>query len=91
MRGLPVVHEGATYSADIGPGAPGEMLTADGAKPVAGMTVAVQKRDTPLGYDQGKRAKAVARAACVGQGHEFNASVLGHLAEGVWTFRGACI
>ncbi|EEW26476.1 hypothetical protein [Rhodobacter ferrooxidans] len=83
---VPVSLNGASFAARIEPGPAGHRFTANGAQPVAGLTVAV----AALARDQGKLAKDVAQAACLAQNRRFDGSALGRYASGNWIFNGAC-
>lgn len=81
-----VAHEGGSYQAQVGPGRPGHALTRAGAQPVVGQTIRV----APLGFDQGRRAKAVAEAACGQAKGRFQPEAVGRFAQGAWIFEGGC-
>ncbi|MDR0809921.1 MAG: hypothetical protein LBE86_12475 [Gemmobacter sp.] len=81
-----VALEGGSYQAQIGPGRPGHALGRSGAVAVAGQTIRV----TPFGLDQGRRAKAVAEAACMQARGRFQPQALGRFAQGAWIFEGGC-
>lgn len=81
-----VQHEGASYQAAVMPGATGHALTRAGAVAVPGQTVRV----TPLGFDQGKRAKDVAKLACVQASGRFQPQAVGRFAGNEWIFEGGC-
>lgn len=81
-----VVHEGASYQAEVMPGAAGHALTRAGAVAVPGQTVRV----APLGMDQGKRAKDVAQLACAQASGRFQPQAVGRFAQGGWLFEGGC-
>jgi hypothetical protein len=79
------------FLARIAPDAPGLMLTADGAKPVAGQAVAVTRAAGPMEFDEGALAKQAARAGCLAAGGRFQETAIGgYQAAGAWLFRGAC-
>lgn len=79
------------FLARIAPDAPGLMLTAQGAKPVAGQAVAVTRAAGPMAFDEGALAKKAARAGCLAAGGRFQeVAIGGYQAAGAWLFRGAC-
>ena len=81
-----VAHEGGSYSAQVGAGPMGHALSRNGAVPVAGLTVTV----SPLGLDQGRRAKSVAAEACAQAKGHFQPQAVGRFAQGAWVFEGGC-
>ncbi|WP_136684639.1 hypothetical protein [Falsirhodobacter xinxiangensis] len=64
----------------------GHALTASGAAPLVGTTVAV----TGPGYDQGLAAKDLAARACASRGLALNPAAVGRFASPEWVFAGAC-
>jgi hypothetical protein len=88
---LPVTLDGAAYLAELRPGAAGETVTAAGARPTRGLTVAVTRSGAPLHYSDGAAAKTVAERACADSGRRFNPAAIGRVTgAGVWSFAGAC-
>ena len=85
-----VVQDGIPFAADIRAGGPGKVLTAAGAVPSQGRTITVRRSDAVLAMDDGKRAKAVAEAACRQIGGRHNPRATGIYTPGAWQFAGAC-
>ena len=81
-----VQHEGASYQAEVMPGAAGHALTRAGAVAVPGQTIRV----APFAMDQGKRAKDVAQLACAQAAGRFQPQAVGQFAQGGWVFEGGC-
>ena len=87
QAGAYVVQQGeGRFAAQVAPGPMGHALTRAGALPVAGQTVTV----SPLGMDQGRRAKAVAAEACAQARGRFQPQAVGRFANGAWVFEGGC-
>ena len=78
--------EGGSYAAQVGAGPMGHALTRSGAAPLQGLSVSV----SPFGLDQGRRAKAVAAAACAQAQGRFQPQAIGHFSQGSWVFEGGC-
>ncbi|WP_096786127.1 hypothetical protein [Rhodobacter sp. CZR27] len=86
-----VTVEGQRFLTELRAGPTGERLTADGAQPVAGLSVDVRRLDPPLHYSDGAAAKRAAEAACAGQGGRFDPTAVGRVsAPNLWRFAGAC-
>jgi len=86
-----VMVDGIAFDASIGPGGPGMVLTADGARPVNGMAVSVRRSGGALAMDEGALAKKAARAGCAAAGGRFNEPAIGaYDRAGGWVFAGAC-
>ncbi|MEH7827284.1 hypothetical protein [Gemmobacter denitrificans] len=81
-----VAQDGASFSAQVAPGAPGHALTRMGAVPVSGNSIIV----SPFGFDQGRRAKDLARQACEQARGRFQPRAVGRFAQGAWIFEGGC-
>ena len=81
-----VAYGEGNYAAQLGAGPMGHALTGAGAAPVQGLTVTV----SPLGMDQGRRAKAVAAEACAQANGRFQPQAVGRFAQGAWVFEGGC-
>ncbi len=82
---------GETLTVAIEAEAPGAMLTADGARPVAGNTLRVRAEGRALAMDEGALAKRAARAACRQAGGRFAEGALGRFDRaGGWIFAGGC-
>lgn len=47
-------------------------------------------RAPAFGFDEGKAAKAVAQAFCVGRDSRLDGRALGRFAGGTWVFEGGC-
>ncbi|MBE2278372.1 MAG: hypothetical protein IAE87_18990 [Rhodobacteraceae bacterium] len=83
--------DGAVFQAEIFPGAPGAMLTADGARPVPGATLRLTREGRALARDEGALAKKAARAGCTAAGGRFAEAALGRFdGAGAWVFPGGC-
>lgn len=79
------------FLARVAPDAPGLMLTAAGARPVAGQAVAVTRAAGRMAFDEGGLAKKAAREGCLAAGGRFQETAIGgYQAAGAWLFRGAC-
>jgi len=86
-----VAVDGNAFTAAIGPGAPGLMLTAAGARAVAGQSVHVARDGAALAMDEGALAKKAARAGCAAAGGAFSETAIGSYDRaGGWLFPGAC-
>ncbi len=83
--------DGAAFLAEIFPGPPGAMLTADGARPVTGATLRLTREGRTLARDEGALAKKAARAGCTAAGGRFAEAALGRFdGAGAWVFPGGC-
>lgn len=86
-----VAVDGVAFVARIAPGAPGMILTAEGARPVAGNTLRVSREGAALAMHEGAIAKKAARAGCAAAGGRFAEQAIGgYETAGVWSFPGAC-
>jgi hypothetical protein len=87
-----VTVDGAAFVADVAPGPAGEVLTAAGARPTAGLAITVARADgAALGAADGAIAKRAAVAACDDAGGRFVPGAIGRpQATGAWVFNGAC-
>ena len=81
-----VAYGEGNYAAQVGAGPTGHALGRTGAVPVAGLTVTV----SPMGMDQGRRAKSVAAEACAQAKGSFQPQAVGRFAQGAWVFEGGC-
>lgn len=78
------------YVSVLRPAGVGHVITADGAQPIEGATLAIYSPTAPLRYDQGKIAKDVAVRACAARGMRFNPAAVGRYEAPNWVFPGAC-
>jgi hypothetical protein len=86
-----VAVDGVAFVARIAPGTPGMMLTAEGAKPVAGNTLRISRDGPALAMHEGVVAKKAARAGCAAAGGRFAEQAIGgYDGAGVWSFPGVC-
>lgn len=83
--------DGMGFAVAVSPGTPGAMLTAAGARPVAGATLRVRREGAALAMDEGALAKKAARAGCAAASGRFAEAALGaYDGAGAWVFAGAC-
>lgn len=86
-----VAVDGMAFEAQLTPGGPGVVLTADGAQAIGGLTVQVRRSGAALAMDEGALAKRAARAGCMAAGGTFHETAIGRYDRaGAWVFAGAC-